>query len=78
MSDSENARHQRFLAAAKRFESGEISYGKAAASAGMSKIDFIEMCGVYRISMFNYKDEEIARELKEEMATIEKIETQRT
>lgn len=40
----------------------------------MPKRDFIEMCGLYRISMFNYHDEEILGELEEEMATVKRIE----
>jgi predicted HTH domain antitoxin len=73
MTKAEMDRHLRLMAALKMFELGKISSGKAAELAGMSRVEFLETCGVYRVSVFNYPDEEIAEELEREMATIEKI-----
>jgi predicted HTH domain antitoxin len=76
MTKAEMDRHLRLMAALKMFELGKISSGKAAELAGMSRVEFLETCGVYRVSVFNYPDEEIAEELEREMATIEKITNQ--
>lgn len=73
MTKAEMDRHLRLMAALKMFELGKISSGKAAELAGMSRVEFLETCGVYRVSVFNYPDEEIAEELEREMATIEEI-----
>jgi predicted HTH domain antitoxin len=73
MTKAEMERHLRLMAALKMFELGKISSGKAAELAGMSRVEFLETCGVYRVSVFNYPDEEIAEELEREMATIEEI-----
>ena len=36
----------RLMAALKMFELGKLSSGKAAELAGMSRIEFFEMCGI--------------------------------
>ncbi len=46
------------------FELGKVSSGKAAELAGMSRVDFIETCGRYRVSVFNYTPEELEKEIK--------------
>ncbi|CAN2043492.1 hypothetical protein GMMP1_1110051 [Candidatus Magnetomoraceae bacterium gMMP-1] len=51
------------MAALKMFELGKISSGKAAELAGISRLDFIETCSKYHISIFNYTDEELESEL---------------
>jgi predicted HTH domain antitoxin len=43
------------MAALKLFELGKISSGKAAELAGMSRVEFLEVCGRYRVSVFNYQ-----------------------
>ncbi|MBF0465566.1 MAG: UPF0175 family protein [Nitrospirae bacterium] len=63
----------RLMAALKMFELGKISSGRAAELAGMSRVEFFEACGRYRVSVFNYSNEEIGDELKNELDTIEKI-----
>lgn len=62
--------HLRLMAALKMFELGKISSGKAAELAGMSRPEFFEMCGRYRVSIFNYSDDEIEEELNKELAVI--------
>jgi predicted HTH domain antitoxin len=60
------------MAALKMFELGKISSGKAAELARLSRTDFFEVCGKYKISLFNYADDEIASELDAEMTTLQK------
>ncbi len=50
------------MAALKMFELGKVSSGKAAELAGMSRVEFLETCGRYRVSIFNYPDEEVEGE----------------
>ena len=45
------------MAALKMFELGKISSGKAGELAGMSRVEFLEKCGQYKVSIFNYDDE---------------------
>jgi predicted HTH domain antitoxin len=54
-----------FLVAAKLYELGRISSGRAAEMAGMSRVEFMEQLGRYRISIFNYPPEELEREIGE-------------
>jgi len=41
----------RLMAALKMFELGKVSSGKAAELAGMSRIEFLETCSRYRVSL---------------------------
>ncbi len=59
----------RLMAALKMFELGKLSSGKAAELAGMSRVEFLEMCGRYRVSIFNYAPEELEAELKADWST---------
>jgi predicted HTH domain antitoxin len=59
------------MAALKMFELGKISSGKAAELAGMSRLEFFEMCGRYRVSVFNYSPQELQTELASDLATIQ-------
>jgi predicted HTH domain antitoxin len=59
--------HIRLMAALKMFELGKISSGKAAELAGMSRIEFFETCGRYRVSVFNYMPEELENETKSDL-----------
>jgi predicted HTH domain antitoxin len=54
-----------FLVAAKLYELGRISSGRAADLAGLSRVEFLDKLGQYRISIFNYPLEELERELGE-------------
>ena len=53
----------RLMAALKMFELGNLSSGKAAELAGLSRVEFFEMCGRYRVPVFNYSPEELEAEL---------------
>jgi predicted HTH domain antitoxin len=63
LSKEEMEQHIRLMAALKMFELGKVSSGKAAELAGMSRVEFIETCGRYRVSAFNYTPEELEREI---------------
>jgi predicted HTH domain antitoxin len=71
LTKSEMEHHLRLTAALKMFELGKISCGKAAELAGMSRIEFLEVCGRYRVSVFNYPDEELESELHADLAVLE-------
>lgn len=53
----------RLMAALKMFELGKLSSGKAAELAGMSRVEFFEMCGRYRVPVFNYDPADLQNEL---------------
>jgi predicted HTH domain antitoxin len=55
------------MAALKMFELGKISSGKAAELAGMSRVEFFEVCGRYRVSVFNYSPGELEKELQQDI-----------
>jgi predicted HTH domain antitoxin len=65
--------HIRLMAALKMFELGQISSGKAAEFAGISRVEFLETCGRYHVSIFNYSEEELEAELQAELSTVEKF-----
>ena len=63
-------RELRFLVAAKLYEMGRISSGRAAELAEMSRVEFLETMGRYRIPVFNYSLEELEREIREARARV--------
>ncbi|MCP4371248.1 MAG: UPF0175 family protein [Deltaproteobacteria bacterium] len=63
----------RLMAALKMFELGKLASGKAAELAGISRIEFFEMCGRYQVSIYNYSSEELEIELNTDLETIEQI-----
>ncbi|RKZ48555.1 MAG: UPF0175 family protein [Candidatus Parabeggiatoa sp. nov. 3] len=69
----EMEQHLCLMAALKMFELGKISSGRAAELAGLSRTDFFETCGRYKVSIFNYTDDEIASELNADLAAIKKV-----
>ncbi len=73
MTKDEMEQHIRLMAALKMFELGKVSSGKAAQLAGMSRIEFFETCGRYRVSIFNYPPEELEQELKKDLETARKL-----
>jgi predicted HTH domain antitoxin len=73
LTKAELEQHLRLMAALKMFELGKLSSGKAAELAGIPRAGFFEACGRYRVSIFNYADEEIETELAAELATMKKI-----
>jgi hypothetical protein len=54
------------MAALKMFELGELSSGQTAELAGLSKGDFLDGSGRYRVSRFNDEAEDVAGELRRE------------
>lgn len=67
MTKGELEHHIRLMAALKMFELGKVSSGKAAELAGMSRLEFLETCGRYKVSIFNYPPEELEEELKRDV-----------
>lgn len=64
-SPEEFERELRFLVAAKLYELGRVTSGRAAAMAGMERVPFLEELGRHRISVVNYSPEELTREIEE-------------
>ncbi|GAB4530360.1 MAG: UPF0175 family protein [Anaerolineae bacterium] len=62
----------RLMAALKMFELGKLSSGKAAELAGLSRVEFFEMCGRYRVPLFNYAPEELEAELRSDLEATQK------
>lgn len=62
----------RLMAALKMFELGQLSSGKAAELAGMSRVEFLEICGHYHVSVFNYSAEELEAEIQSDLQAIQK------
>jgi predicted HTH domain antitoxin len=60
----------RLMAALKMFELGKLSSGKAAELAGLSRVEFLEACGRYRVPVFNYPPEELEAELRADLDAI--------
>ena len=73
MTKEEIEHHIRLMAALKMFELGKISSGNAAELAGMSKVEFFEACGRYRVSPFNYSDQEVGEEVKKDFESAKKM-----
>jgi len=63
------------MAALKMFELGKLSSGKAAQLAGMSRVAFLEQCGRYRVSVFNYPPEELQNELEMDINAVREATT---
>lgn len=62
----------RLMAALKMFELGKLSSGKAAQLAGLSRVEFLEMCGRYRVPIINYPADELEDELRQDIETLQK------
>jgi predicted HTH domain antitoxin len=73
MTKDEMEQHIRLMAALKMFELGKVSSGKAAELAGMQRVEFLEACGKYHVSIFNYPAEELEQELKRDLDTVKKL-----
>ena len=54
----------RMIVAAKLFEQGKLTSGRAAEVAGISKREFIETVGRYGVSIFGTQPEELEQELE--------------
>jgi predicted HTH domain antitoxin len=73
MTKDEMEQYIRLMAALKMFELGKISSGKAAELAGMSRVEFLETCGKYRVSTFNYPDDEAVEEIKKDLQKLRNL-----
>ncbi|MBI3951114.1 MAG: UPF0175 family protein [Acidobacteria bacterium] len=62
--EAEFARELRMLAAAKLFELGKLSSGRAAQLAGVSRIEFLLSLGRYKVSPFHLTAEELERDVR--------------
>ena len=71
--DKDEIDHFRLMAALKMFELGEISSGQAAKLLGIARVDFLELCGQYQVSIFNYGPDEIEAELRKDLQTLKEI-----
>lgn len=63
----EFVQEMRIAAAVKWYELGEISQGKAAEIAGLTRSDFINALSRYQVSFLQYTSSELA----EEMASVD-------
>jgi len=54
----------RMIVAARLFEQGKLSSGRAAEVAGITKREFIETVGKYGVSIFGTQPEELEQELE--------------
>ncbi|GGA29811.1 UPF0175 family protein [Okeania sp. KiyG1] len=59
----EFVREMRIAAAVKWYELGEISQGKAAEIAGLTRAEFINALSRYRVDFMQYTAEELALEI---------------
>jgi predicted HTH domain antitoxin len=64
LSDREFANELRFLAAAKLFELGRLTAGKAARLAEMDRVSFLYELGRIGVPAINLRDEEIDAEIQ--------------
>ena len=51
------------LVATQMYGQGRLSLGQAADLAGLTKRTFAELLGKYKVSIFNYRASEIARDV---------------
>ncbi len=64
MSNAEFVEELRFLAAAKLYELGRLTAGKAAQLTEMERLDFIYRLGTIGVPVINLQDEEIEAEIQ--------------
>ena len=56
-------REAKTLLAAKLYEKGSLSLGQAANLAGYSKRTFMELLGNYEVSVFDYSEAELEKDI---------------
>ena len=61
--DSLDEREAKTLLAAKLYEKGSLSLGQAADLAGYSKRTFMELLANYEVSIFDYSEAELEKDI---------------
>jgi predicted HTH domain antitoxin len=61
--DNLDEKEAQTLLAAKLYEKGSLSLGQAAELAGHSKRTFMELLANYEVSIFNYSEPELDKEI---------------
>lgn len=61
--DNLDAKDAQTLLAAKLYEKGDLTLGQAAELAGYTKRTFMELLANYDVSIFNYTEEELDKEI---------------
>ncbi len=59
----EIGRDVKLYAALMLYQLGKLSSGMAAQMAGIARVEFLQLCGEYGISVFQYTPEELEAEL---------------
>lgn len=59
----EISRDVKLYAALMLYQLGKLSSGMAAQMAGLSRVEFLNLCGEYGVSVFQYTPEELEAEL---------------
>ena len=62
--DTVDEREAKMLLAAKLYEKGSLSLGQAAELAGYSKRTFMELLGNYEVSVFDYSEAELEKDIQ--------------
>jgi predicted HTH domain antitoxin len=60
----DTVREIQLMAALRMYESGRISSGLAARVAGVSRVEFLTLCGQYGVTVFQQTAEEIESDTK--------------
>ncbi len=58
-----NEKETKTFLAAKLYEKGSLSLGQAADLAGYTKRTFMELLGNYDVSIFNYSEEDLEKDI---------------
>ena len=61
--DNLDGKETQTLLAAKLYEKGSLSLGQAAELAGYSKWTFMELLGNYDVSVFDYSEKELEKDI---------------
>ena len=62
--DNLDEREAKMLLAAKLYEKGSLSLGQAADLVGYSKRTFMELLGNYEVSVFQYSEAELEKDIQ--------------